>query len=83
MKMVIPGYPKTSAALKKLMPKYQFSRAKWYEANYNWMNQVEVVEWCTEQFGEDGLEDGRWWWLDDRIFISNEADAIWFILRWT
>lgn len=39
--------------------------------------------WCTEQFGEDGLEDGRWWWLDDRIFISNEADAIWFALRWS
>ena len=32
--------------------------------------------WCTEQFGEDGLEDGRWWWLDDRI-------AIWFALRWS
>lgn len=67
-------------------PKYQFSRANWYVAEYNWMNQVEVVEWCTEQFGPHPEHPDAWsrWhhkW-QDRIQFRDERDYQWFVLRW-
>ena len=74
-------------ALKAPKPKYKFSRAKWYVAEYNWVNQVEVVEWCTEQFGPHPENPDAWsrWnhkW-QDRIQFRDERDYNWFILRWS
>ena len=74
-------------ALKAPKPKYKFSRAKWYVAEYNWVNQVEVVEWCTEQFGPHPENPDAWsrWnhkW-QDRIQFRDEREYNWFILRWS
>ena len=82
----IPGYPKTSASLKRLMPKYQFSRAKWYQADFNSYEYAEVKEWCTQQFGPRPRVADAWTrWYDnygDRIFFRDEKDYNWFVLRW-
>jgi hypothetical protein len=83
------GYPKTTIALKKLMPKYQFSRAKWYEAEFgpaDYNKVKEVREWCVEQFGPEPRHHDAWsrWYHKNhnRIFFRDEKDYHWFILRW-
>lgn len=68
-------------------PKYQFSRARWYVAEYNWIDQVEVVKWCTEQFGPHPEQPDAWsrWnhkW-QDRIQFRDERDYVLFQLRWS
>lgn len=70
----------------KYQPKYQFSRSKWYEANYDWKHQVEVIEWCTQQFGPHPEQPDAWsrWnhkW-QDTIQFRDEKDYNWFVLRW-
>lgn len=79
-------YPKTSASLKKLMPKYQFSRAKWYVADYDWVNQAEVLEWCRQQFGPHPQNPDAWSrWCNhysERVHFRDEKDYNWFVLRW-
>ena len=72
----------------KPAPKYKFSRAKWYEADYDWINNyVEVVEWCTEQFGPHPTQQDAWSRWDHRyegkIYFRDEKDYIWFTLRWS
>lgn len=84
--IVIPGYPKTSASLNRLMPKYKFSRAKWYEAKFNWKDRNQIHVWCSEQFGPRPKVSDAWSrWFDnyhDKMFFRDEKDYQWFILRW-
>ena len=84
--IMLPGYPKTSIALKKLMPKYQFSRANWYVADYNWIHQGEVYEWCTQQFGPHPMYPDAWsrWYnkYSEKIHFRDEKDYEWFVLKW-
>jgi hypothetical protein len=44
----------------KPAPKYKFSRAKWYTAEYDWIHQGEVYEWCTQQFGPHPMYPDAW-----------------------
>lgn len=82
-------YPRTTLSILRLprAPKYKFSRARWYEAEYNWIHQAEVVEWCTEQFGPHPEQPDAWsrWnhkW-QDRIQFRDERDYVLFQLRWS
>jgi hypothetical protein len=68
-------------------PKYKFSRSKWYIAEFNWGQQTEVLEWCTQQFGSQPENPDAWsrWchrsWTE--IHFRDEKDYEWFILRWS
>jgi hypothetical protein len=71
----------------KPQPKYKFSRAKWYEADYDWIHYDEVRKWCTEQFGPHPTQQDAWSRWDHRyegrIYFRDEKDYAWFILRWS
>jgi hypothetical protein len=70
----------------KPAPKYKFSRAKWYEADYDWIHYDEVRKWCTEQFGPHPTQQDAWSRWDHRyegkIYFRDQKDYNWFILRW-
>jgi hypothetical protein len=84
--MLIPGYPKTSNALKKLMPTYKFSRANWYVAEFDWVHQHAVLAWCSQQFGPHPARPDAWsrWYnkYSERIHFRDEKDYQWFLLKW-
>ena len=67
-------------------PKYKFSRAKWYEAEFDDKYYFEVDEWCTEQFGPHPKNPDAWcrWFHRDtyRIHFRDEKDYVLFCLRW-
>jgi hypothetical protein len=67
--------------------KYKFSRAKWYEAEFNWQDRNEILAWCTEQFGPRPKVSDAWSrWYDnyhDMIFFRDEKDYVLFMLRWS
>jgi hypothetical protein len=79
------GYSKTTISLKKLMPKYQFSR-DWYVADYDWVHQGEVLEWCVEHFGPHPQHPDAWsrWQnkYSEKIHFRDSKDYHWFMLRW-
>lgn len=81
-----PGYPNTSASLNRLMPKYKFSRANWYVAEFDWVHTGEVLEWCTKQFGPHPRRPDAWsrWHskYSEKIHFAYEKDYQWFLLRW-
>lgn len=69
-----------------LKPKYNFSRAKWYDADHRYDDYDDVIAWCTEQFGPRPKRPDAWTrWYDihiDRIRFRDEKDYAWFVLRW-
>jgi hypothetical protein len=71
----------------KPKPKYQFSRAKWYVAEYNWMHHDGVIEWCIQQFGPHPNNPDAWSrWHNthaDTIQFRDAKDYEWFLLRWS
>ena len=82
----LPGYPKTSASLNRIMPKYKFSRANWYVAEFDWVHTGEVLEWCSKQFGPHPRRPDAWsrWQnkYSEKIHFAYEKDYQWFLLRW-
>ncbi len=66
-------------------PKYQFSR-RWYVADFDTTYYDEVRAWCTEQFGPEDKFPSAWsrWQhrYEDQVYIRDERDYQWFILRW-
>lgn len=68
-------------------PKYKFSRAKWYVAEYSWMHHDGVIDWCIEQFGPHPNAPDAWsrWHnpYSDQIHFRDERDYIMFVLRWS
>ena len=70
----------------KPAPRYKFSRAKWYVAEFDWEQQTEVIKWCTQQFGprpENPDAWSRWYhksWTE--IHFRDAKDYEWFLLRW-
>ena len=67
-------------------PKYKFSR-EWYVAEYDWVHQYEVLEWCKQQFGPHPQNPDAWSrWCNhysERIHFRDEKDYAWFVLRWS
>lgn len=66
-------------------PKYKFSR-DWYVAEYDWVHQYEVLEWCKQQFGPHPKNPDAWSrWCNhysERIHFRDAKDYEWFLLRW-
>jgi len=67
-------------------PKYQFSRSKWYAAEYDWIDYGEAMAWCAEQFGPHPRQHDAWsrWWdrYEGKVYFRDERDYQWFVLRW-
>ena len=67
-------------------PKYKFSRANWYVAEFDTRYYFEVEEWCKEQFGPHPKNPEAWSrWLhmyEDKIHFRDEKDYLMFLLRW-
>lgn len=67
-------------------PKYKFSRAKWYKAEFNSYDYDSVRAWCTEQFGPHDKKPDAWSRWDHRyegkIYFRDEKDYLMFVLRW-
>lgn len=65
--------------------KYNFSR-EWYEAEFDWSDRKEVIEWCTQQFGPQPQQPDAWtrWYsrLASLVFFRDEQDYMLFLLRW-
>ena len=68
-------------------PKYKFSRAKWYVAEFNIADYTDVVHWCTEHFGPHPMYPDAWsrWEhrYENKIHFRDEKDYNWFVLRWS
>lgn len=68
-------------------PKYKFSRANWYVAEYDWVHQSEVYEWCRQQFGPHPMYPDAWsrWYnkYNEKIHFRDAKDYEWFMLRWS
>jgi len=67
-------------------PKYKFSRAKWYTAEYDWRDFNGVWKWCEGQFGPHPKNPDAWsrWSHSyaDTIRFRDAKDYEWFLLRW-
>lgn len=68
-------------------PKYKFSRSNWYVADYDWVHQAEVLEWCSQQFGPHPQNPDAWSrWCNhysERIHFRDAKDYEWFVLKWS
>ena len=83
-----PYFPKTLAAFDRLpVNKYKFSRAKWYVADFDWVRQGEVLEWCRQQFGPHPKNPDAWsrWCqkYQEKIHFRDEKDYLMFLLKWS
>ena len=78
-----------SRTIRMPKPKYNFSRAKWYEAEFNEKDYGAVRSWCAEQFGplpKNPDAWSRWRWRDHSwttVRFRDERDYTWFVLRWS
>lgn len=68
-------------------PKYQFSRAKWYLAEFDENYYHEVRAWCSQQFGPHPTRPDAWSrWQHryvNKIQFAYEKDYVLFTLRWS
>lgn len=68
-------------------PKYKFTRAKWYVAEFDWVHTKEVLEWCYYQFGPHPRNPDAWSrWVNkysEKIHFRDAKDYEWFLLRWS
>ena len=67
--------------------KYKFTRANWYEAEFDIKDYTDVVHWCREQFGSHPRNPDAWarWEhrYEDKIHFRDEKDYVLFVLRWS
>jgi hypothetical protein len=70
----------------KAEPKYKFSRANWYVAEFDWVHQHEVLAWCSQQFGPHPARPDAWsrWYnkYNEKIHFRDAKDYQWFLLKW-
>lgn len=68
-------------------PKYKFSRANWYQAEFNDKDYFEVDAWCEQHFGPHPARPDAWsrWWhkFHNSILFRDEKDYVLFMLRWS
>jgi hypothetical protein len=68
-------------------PKYKFSRARWYVAEFNSDDYYAVDAWCEKQFGPHPRNPDAWsrWWhkFENSILFRDEKDYVLFLLRWS
>lgn len=79
--------PNMQSYPKKSKSKHKFSRAKWYDANFDPARYFEIKEWCTQQFGPLNTNPDAWtrWFMQSHgvMRFRDEKDAMMFILRWS
>ena len=67
--------------------KYKFSRANWYQAEFNDKDYFEVDAWCEQHFGKHPTNPDAWsrWWhkFENSILFRDEKDYVLFMLRWS
>ncbi len=67
--------------------KYKFSRANWYQAEFNDKDYFEVDAWCSQHFGPHPANPDAWsrWWhkFHNSILFRDEKDYVLFTLRWS
>jgi hypothetical protein len=75
-----------SLKIKMYEPKYKFSRAKWYQAEFDPKDYHAVDAWCSKQFGPHPARPDAWsrWWhkFEGSILFRDEKDYVFFMLRW-
>ena len=80
-------YTPRNIMLKFPEPKYKFSRANWYVADFDTTRYHEVEEWCVQQFGPHPRRPDAWsrWKhiYEDRIHFRDQKDYVLFVLRWS
>ncbi len=80
-------YNGTNVTLGMSEPKYKFSRANWYQAEFNDKDYFEVDAWCEQHFGKHPTNPDAWsrWWhkFHNSILFRDEKDYILFTLRWS
>ncbi len=80
-------YNGTNVTLGIPEPKYKFSRANWYQAEFDDRHYFEVEDWCHKQFGPHPANPDAWsrWWhkFHNSILFRDEKDYILFTLRWS
>lgn len=80
-------YNGTNVTLGMPEPKYKFSRANWYIADFEEKYYWEVEEWCTKHFGPHPKFPDAWSrWVhkyENKIHFRDEKDYEWFVLRWS
>lgn len=68
-------------------PKYKFSRANWYVAEFDDKHYFEVEEWCAKHFGPHPKNPDAWSrWVhkySEKIHFRDEKDYVLFMLRWS
>ena len=47
--------------------------------------EMEILAWCQQTFGEEGRlgASPRWFLRFDTFWFRDEADSVWFLLRWS
>lgn len=77
----------TIPSLKMIEPKYKFSRATWYQAEFDDRYYFEVDAWCSQHFGPHPARPDAWsrWWhkFENSILFRDEKDYVLFMLRWS
>jgi hypothetical protein len=67
--------------------KYKFSRANWYQAEFDDRHYFEVDAWCEQHFGKHPRNPDAWsrWWhkFHNSILFRDEKDYVLFMLRWS
>ncbi len=80
-------YNGTNVTLGMPEPKYKFSRANWYQAEFDDRHYFEVEDWCHKHFGPHPKNPDAWsrWWhkFHNSILFRDEKDYILFTLRWS
>lgn len=80
-------YNGTNVTLGMPEPKYKFSRANWYQAEFDDRHYFEVEAWCSQHFGPHPANPDAWsrWWhkFHNSILFRDEKDYILFMLRWS
>jgi hypothetical protein len=68
-------------------PKYKFSRARWYVAEFDLKDYPDVRLWCEQQFGPHPRYPDAWsrWHhtYSEKIHFAYEKDYVLFLLRWS
>jgi hypothetical protein len=72
---------------RKKVKQYNFSRANWYQAEFNSKDYNEVGTWCEQHFGTHPTNPDAWsrWWhkFHNSILFRDEKDYVLFMLRWS
>lgn len=53
----------------------------WFRCEDRQSDSDDNLKWCLDQFGPSNT-NARWFFSQGYFYFNNEADAMWFVLRW-